>query len=47
MHQHPYYRGARRIKEKETEKLSEEILAKNFPNMGKEPLTQIQETRVP
>ena len=32
----------------ETEKIFQEIIAENFPNMGKEPLTQIQEAqRVP
>ena len=47
MQQNPYYRGARR-REKETEKILKEIIAKNFPTMGKEPLTQIQEAqRVP
>ena len=47
MHQHPYYRGARRRREreKETEKRFQEIIAENFPNMGKEPLTQIQEAQ--
>ena len=30
-------------REKETEKIFQEIIAKNFPNMGKESLTQIQE----
>ena len=34
-------------REKETEKIFQEITAKNFPNMGKEPLTQIQEARLP
>uniref|UniRef100_A0A8D1U5V8 LINE-1 retrotransposable element ORF1 protein n=1 Tax=Sus scrofa TaxID=9823 RepID=A0A8D1U5V8_PIG len=35
-------------REKGTAKIFEEIIAKNFPNMGKEPLTQIQEAqRVP
>uniref|UniRef100_A0A8C3W542 L1 transposable element RRM domain-containing protein n=1 Tax=Catagonus wagneri TaxID=51154 RepID=A0A8C3W542_9CETA len=35
-------------REKGTEKIFEEIIAENFPNMGKEPLTQIQEAqRVP
>ena len=29
-------------REKETEKIFQEIIAENFPNMGKEPLTQIQ-----
>ena len=28
-----------------TEKIFKEIIAKNFPIMGKEPLTQIQEAR--
>ena len=47
MHQHPYYRGARRRREREkgTEKKFQEIIAKNFPNMGKESLTQIQEAQ--
>ena len=27
-------------REKETEKIFQEIIAENFPNMGKEPLTQ-------
>ena len=50
MHQHPYYRGARRRREREKgmEKIFQEIIAKNFPNMGKESITQIQEAqRVP
>ena len=35
-------------REKRTEKIPKEIIAENFPNMGKEPLTQIQEAqRVP
>ena len=29
------------------EKIFEEITAENLPNMGKEPLTQIQEAQVP
>ena len=33
------------VGEKEIEKILEEIIAKNFPNMGKEPLTQIQEAQ--
>ena len=43
---HPYYgvpEGEER--EKETEKIFQEIMAKNFPNMGKESLTQIQEAQ--
>ena len=35
-------------REKGTETIFQEIIAENFPNMGKEPLTQIQEVqRVP
>ena len=35
-------------REKGTEKIFQEIIAKNFPNMGMETLTQIQEAqRVP
>ena len=34
-------------REKGTEKIFQEILAENFPHMGKEPLTHIQEARVP
>ena len=35
-------------REEETEKIFQEIIAENFPNMGKESLTQIQEAqRVP
>ena len=30
-------------REKGTKKIFEEIIIENFPNMGKEPLTQIQE----
>ena len=32
-------------REKGTEKIFQEIIAKNFPNMGKEPLTQIWEVQ--
>ena len=32
-------------REKETEEIFQEIIAENFPNMGKEPLTQIQEAK--
>ena len=34
-------------RENGTEKIFQEIIAENFPNMGKESLTQIQEARVP
>ena len=32
-------------REKGTEKIFKEIIVKSFPNMGKEPLTQIQEAQ--
>ena len=32
-------------REKGTEKIFQEITAKNFPNMGKEPLTQIHKAQ--
>ena len=32
-------------RERGPEKISEEILAENYPNMGKEPLTKIQEAQ--
>ena len=43
------YRGPRRRREKKgTEKIFEEIIVENFPNMGKEILSQVQEMqRVP
>ena len=49
MHQHLNYRGPRRRREKKgTEKIFEEIIVENFPNMGKEIATQVQEVqRVP
>ena len=40
--------GVSEEEREETEKILQEIIAENFPNMGKEPLTQIQEAqRVP
>ena len=36
MHQHSSYWGPRERKEKGTEKIFEEIIVENFPNMGKE-----------
>uniref|UniRef100_A0A8D1V591 L1 transposable element RRM domain-containing protein n=1 Tax=Sus scrofa TaxID=9823 RepID=A0A8D1V591_PIG len=33
-------------REKETEKIIQEIIAENFPHMGKEPLTQIREAQL-
>ena len=38
MHQHSHYRGPRKRREKGPEKIFEEIVAENFPNMGKETL---------
>ena len=46
MHKHPYNgvpEGEER--EKGTEKIFQEVIAENVPNMGKEPLTQIQEAQ--
>ena len=43
-----HYRGPSRRREKVSEKIFEEIIVKNFPNMGKEIPTQVQEAqRVP
>ena len=49
MHQHSNYRGPRRRREKKgTEKIFEEIIVENFPNIGKEIVNQVQEAqRVP
>ena len=49
MHQHSNYRGPKRRREKErSEKIFEEVRVENFPNMGKEIVTQVQESqRVP
>ena len=47
MHQHLNYRGPRR-REKGSEEIFEEIIVKNFPNVGKEIVNQVQEAqRVP
>ena len=46
MHQHSYYRDARRRRERERDrKKFQERIAENFPHMGKESLTQIQEAQ--
>ena len=46
MQQHLNFRGNR--KKKEYEKISEEIIVENFPNMKKEKATQVREAqRVP
>ena len=49
MHQHSNYRGPRRRKKKKRyEKVFEEIIVENFPNMEKEIINQVQEVqRVP
>ena len=50
MHQPLNTKGCRRRREKEkgTEKIFDEIIVENFPNMGKEIVNQVQETqRVP
>ena len=49
MHQHSNYRGPKEEeKKKGSEKIFEEIIAENFPNMGKEVVNQVQEAqRVP
>ena len=50
MHQHSHYRGPRRRREREKApgKIFEKIIAKNFPNMGKEIVNQVQKVqRVP
>ena len=48
MQQHSHYRGPRRRRKKGPEKIFEDILVKNFPNVGKEIATQVQEMhRVP
>ena len=48
MHQHSNYRGPRRRREKEYEKIFEVIIVENFLNMEKEIVNQVQEAeRVP
>ena len=49
MHQHWNYKGPRIKKEKKgCEKIFEEIIVENFPNMKKETVNQVQEAqRVP
>ena len=48
MYEHLHFRGPRRKIEKGPEKIFEEIIAENFPNMGKEIVNQVQEAqRVP
>ena len=48
MPQHSNHRCPRRRRQKAHEKILEEIIVKNFPNVGKETATHVQETqRVP
>ena len=48
MLQHSNYRSPRRRRQKDHEKILEEIIVENFPKMGKEISTQVRETqRVP
>ena len=48
MLQHSNHTGPRRRRQKDHEKILEEIIVENFPKMGKEIVTQVQETqRVP
>ena len=48
MHQHSHYRGHRRRgEERGLEKIFEEIIAENFPNVGKEIINQVQEAESP
>ena len=49
MHQHSHYRGPKGgEREKGSGKIFEEIIVKNFPTLGKEIATQVQEAqRVP
>ena len=44
-----HYRGPRRRREREKgpEKIFEEIIVENLPNMGKEIATQVQEAQSP
>ena len=45
MHQHSNYRGTRRREKKGYEKIFEEIIVENFPNMEKEIVNQMQEAQ--
>ena len=45
MHQHLHYRGPRRRERERPEKIFEEVIAENFPNMAKEIVNQVQEAQ--
>ena len=47
MYQDSHYRGPKRRKERGPEKIFEEIIAENLPNMGKETFNQVQEAQSP
>ena len=40
-----HYRGPRRKREKGPKKIVKEIIAENFPNMGKEIINKVQEAQ--
>ena len=45
MHQHSHYRGPKGEERKSLKKLPEEIVAENFPSVGKETAAQVQEAQ--
>ena len=47
MHKNSCNRAPRKRREKEPEKIVEEIIVENFANMGKDIVTQIQEAQSP
>ena len=47
MYQYSHYRSHGRRREKGSEKIFEEIIAENFPNMGKEMVNHVQEAQSP
>ena len=47
MPQHSNRRSPRRRRQKDHEKILEEIIVENFPKMGKEIATQVRETQSP
>ena len=45
MHQYSHYRGIQRRREKGSQKIFEEKIAENFPNIGKEIVNQVPEAQ--
>ena len=47
MYQYSHHRGSRRRREREKgpKKIFEEIISENFPNMGKETFSQVEEAQ--